>query len=57
MKRKILVSVVAPVALGTRLIAEATEESLGRRIGTYRLVVTTEEGTLVAACQATAARM
>jgi acyl-CoA thioesterase len=47
---------VAPVAPGTRLIAEATEESLGRRIGLYRLVVTAEEGTLVATCQATAYR-
>jgi acyl-CoA thioesterase len=47
---------VAPVAPGTRLIAEASEESLGRRIGLYRLVVTAEDGTLVATCQATAYR-
>jgi acyl-CoA thioesterase len=47
---------IAPVALGTRLIAEATEESLGHRIGLYRLTVTAEDGTLVATCQATAYR-
>ena len=47
---------VAPVLPSTRLIAEATEESLGRRIGLYRLVVSAEDGTLVATCQATAYR-
>jgi acyl-CoA thioesterase len=47
---------VAPVAPGTRLIAEATEESLGRRIGLYRLIVRAGDGTLVATCQATAYR-
>ncbi len=50
------INYVSPVAPGTRLIAEATEESLGRRIGLYRLVVTAENGTLVATCQATAYR-
>lgn len=50
------INYVAPVAPGTRLIAEASEESLGRRIGLYRLVVTAEDGTLVATCQATAYR-
>jgi acyl-CoA thioesterase len=50
------INYIAPVAPGTRLLAEATEESLGRRIGLYRLVVTTEDGTLVATCQATAYR-
>jgi acyl-CoA thioesterase len=50
------ISYVAPVAPGTRLIAEATEENLGRRIGLYRLVVRAEDGTLVATCQATAYR-
>jgi acyl-CoA thioesterase len=50
------INYVAPVGPGTRLIAEATEESLGRRIGLYRLAVTAEDGTLVALCQATAYR-
>jgi acyl-CoA thioesterase len=50
------INYVAPVSSGTRLIAEATEESLGHRIGLYRLVVRTEDGTLVATCQATAYR-
>ncbi|UCC63761.1 MAG: hydroxyphenylacetyl-CoA thioesterase PaaI [Anaerolineae bacterium] len=52
----VTINYVAPAAPGTRLIAEATEESLGRRIGLYRLVVTAEDGTLVATCQATAYR-
>jgi acyl-CoA thioesterase len=52
----VTIGYVAPVAPGTRLIAEATEESLGRRIGLYRLIVRAEDGTLVATCQATAYR-
>jgi acyl-CoA thioesterase len=53
---QVSINYVAPVSLGTRLYAEATEESLGRRIGVYRLTVTKEDGTLVATCQATAYR-
>jgi acyl-coenzyme A thioesterase PaaI-like protein len=33
------------------LIAEATEEKLGRRTGLYRLIVTTEDQSLVASGQ------
>ena len=47
---------VAAVPVGTRLVAEAVEESLGRRIALYRMTVTTEEGTLVALCHGTAYR-
>jgi len=49
-------SFVASVTVGTCLIAEATEEHLGRRTGLYRLAVTTAEGTLVALGQGTAYR-
>lgn len=45
------INFLAAVPVGTRLYAEATEESLSRRTALYRLVVTTEEGTLVALCQ------
>ena len=41
---------------GDRLTAEAREESVGRRIGVYRLQVTRKDGTLVAVAQATAYR-
>ena len=36
------ISFLAAVSVGTRLVAEASEESLGRRTGLYRLTVTTE---------------
>ena len=52
----VTINYVAPVLPGTRLVAEATEESLGRRIGLYRLRVAAEDGTPVALCQATAYR-
>ena len=42
---------VARVRPGHRLIAEATEEKLGRRTGLYRLIVTTEDESLVASGQ------
>ena len=50
------VSFLAAVEVGTRLTAEATEEHLGGRTGLYRLVVTKEDGTLVALCHGTAYR-
>ena len=37
---------------GARLIAEAQEEYLGRRTGTYHLTVATEDGQLIASCHA-----
>lgn len=39
---------LAAVPVGTRLYAEGTEESLGRRTALCRLAVTTDDGTLVA---------
>jgi acyl-CoA thioesterase len=53
---EVSINYVSPARAGERLIAEAREESLGRRIGVYRLKVTKEDGTLVAVAQATAYR-
>lgn len=39
---------LSTVPVGTRLLAEATEESLGRRTALYRLAVTAEDGTAIA---------
>jgi acyl-CoA thioesterase len=50
------ISFLAAVAVGTRLYAEATEESLGRRTALYRLSVTAEDGTAVALCHGTVYR-
>jgi acyl-CoA thioesterase len=50
------ISYVAAVPAGTRLYAEATEESLGRRTALYRLAVTAEDGALIALCQGTVYR-
>jgi acyl-CoA thioesterase len=50
------ISFISAVPVGTRLVAEATEESLGRRTGLYRMAVTTEAGDLVALCHGTAYR-
>jgi acyl-CoA thioesterase len=50
------ISFLAAVEVGTRLIAEGTEEHVGGRTGLYRLAVTTENGTLVALCHGTAYR-
>jgi len=44
------ISFLAAVPVGARLIAEATEENLGRRTALYRMAVTAEDGTLVALC-------
>ena len=43
------------VAIGTRLLAEATEESLGGRTGLYRITVTVDDPqkTVVALCDGT----
>lgn len=41
---------------GTRLIAEAAEEALGKRVALYHLSVKDESGNLVASAQATAYR-
>ena len=49
-------SFLAAVPVGTRLYAEATEESIGRRTALYRLAVTAEDGTLVALCHGTVYR-
>lgn len=50
------INFLAAVPLGTRLFAEATEESLGRRTALYRLAVTTEGGKPVALCHGTVYR-
>ncbi len=42
------ISFLTTVPVGTRLLAEATEENLGRRTALYRLAVTAEDGTAVA---------
>jgi acyl-CoA thioesterase len=42
------INFLTAVPVGTRLYAEATEESLSRRTALYRLAVTTEDDTLVA---------
>ncbi len=42
------INYLAAVPVGTRLVAEATEESLGHRTSLYRLAVTTEDNTLIA---------
>jgi len=53
---QVSINYVTPAYLGERLVAEAHEESLGRRIGVYRLTVTKEDGSLVAVALATAYR-
>jgi len=50
------INYLAAVPAGTRLYAEASEESLGRRIALYRMSVTAEDGTLVALCHGTVYR-
>ncbi len=44
------ISYVRMVVPGTKLIAEATEEYLGKRTALYHITVTTDEGDLVASC-------
>ncbi len=53
---EVSINFLRAVTPGTRLVAEAKEESLSPRIGTYRLLVTNDKGELVAAAQATAYR-
>ena len=50
------INYLAAVPVGTRLYAEATEESLGRRTALYRLAVATEDNTLVALAHGTVYR-
>jgi acyl-coenzyme A thioesterase PaaI-like protein len=50
------INFLAAVPVGTRLYAEATEESLSHRTALYRLAVTTEDGTPVALCHGTVYR-
>ena len=44
------ISFLSAVPVGTKLIAEAQEEKLGRRTALYHMTVTTEDGSLVASC-------
>lgn len=41
----------SPAKEGMRLIAEAQEESLGRKVGLYRIMVRSEDGRLIASSQ------
>ena len=50
------ISYMSAVPAGTTLRAVAQEESLGHRIGFYRITVTTDQGQMVASCQATVYR-
>jgi acyl-CoA thioesterase len=44
------ISYLRTVSSGTRLLAEATEEHLGRRTALYHITVATDDGDLVASC-------
>lgn len=44
------ISYLRTVSQGTRLLAEATEEHLGRRTALYHITVSSEGGDLVASC-------
>ncbi|MEM2882825.1 MAG: hydroxyphenylacetyl-CoA thioesterase PaaI [Candidatus Bathyarchaeia archaeon] len=46
----------SPAKEGMELIAEAFEESLGGRTALYRIVVRSEDGSLIASCQGTVYR-
>jgi acyl-CoA thioesterase len=52
----VTISYLDTVQVGTRLIAEATEEHLGRRTGLYLMTVTDQTGKLVASCRGIAYR-
>jgi len=52
----VTIQFMAAVAPGSRLVAEARVERQGRRAGFYRMTVATEDGTVVATCQAVAFR-
>jgi acyl-CoA thioesterase len=43
----------SPVKEGMNLIAEASEESIGRKTALYRMIVKTEDGKLIASSQGT----
>jgi len=43
----------SPVKEGMNLIAEASEESIGRKTALYRMTVKTEDGKLIASSQGT----
>lgn len=50
------ISFVSTTPVGTRLVAEASEENLGRRTALYHITVSTEDGTLVASSHGTVYR-
>ena len=52
----VTIQFLATVKPGTRLVAEAREQRQGRRAGFYEMIVTAEDGTVVATCQAVALR-
>ena len=53
---EVKINFLVAVKIGTKLTAEAKEESLNTRIGLYHLTVADARGTLVAVAQATAYR-
>ena len=52
----VTIQFLVTVKPGTRLVAEARAERQGRRAGFYTMMVTAEDGTVVATCQAVAIR-
>ncbi|MBI4589417.1 MAG: PaaI family thioesterase [Candidatus Rokubacteria bacterium] len=52
----VTIQFLATVQPGTRLVAEAREQRLGRRAGFYVMTVTAEDGPVVATCQAVGLR-
>lgn len=46
----------SPANQGTKLVAEAFEESLGKRTALYHIVVKSDDGRLIASCQGTVYR-
>ncbi len=46
-----------PIKLGTRLVAEAKEESAGKNTALYKIAVKTDEGRLVALCEGLAYKL
>lgn len=52
----VTIQFLATVQPGTRLVAESREQRQGRRAGFYEMIVTAEDGTVVATCQAVALR-
>jgi acyl-CoA thioesterase len=46
-----------PVSIGTRLVAEASEESSGKTTALYKIIVRTDEQRIVAVCEGLAYKL